>query len=170
METVIRRIDKVNDFFGKIVAWLVVPLTLLIVLEVIKRRFFNAPSIWNFELSSFIFGAHFMLAAAYGLLHKAHVSVDIVTTKFLSPRKAAILDLVVYLILFFPFVIVLVCFGTGFAATSWIQLETSWSIWHPPVYPIKTVIPLTGLLLGFQGLSEIMKIIFFLRRGERWTH
>lgn len=169
MEKFIRFIDKSNDLIGKAVAWLVVPLTLLIVLEVVKRRFLNAPSIWSFELCSYLFGAHFMLAVAYGLVHKSHVNVDILVNKFLSPKSAAKLDLAMYLILFFPFTIVLLIYGTKFALLSWVQLETSWSVWHPAVYPIKTVIPVTGLLIALQGLSEIFKKIVFIRGGERWT-
>jgi TRAP-type mannitol/chloroaromatic compound transport system permease small subunit len=170
MEKVIQVIDKINEVIGKVIAWLVVPLTLIIVFEVIKRRLFNAPSIWSFELSSFLFGAHFMLAVAYGLLHKAHVSVALVRDRFLSLKAAAVTDLVVYFLLFIPFSLVILIYGTKFAVVSWTQLETSWSVWHPPVYPIKTVIPITAGLFLLQGLSEILKKISFITSGgEKWS-
>jgi TRAP-type mannitol/chloroaromatic compound transport system permease small subunit len=44
--------------------------------------------------------------------------------------------------------------------------ETSWSAWGPPLYPIKTVIPITAGLLLLQGISEVVKKIIFLSKGE----
>jgi TRAP-type mannitol/chloroaromatic compound transport system permease small subunit len=44
--------------------------------------------------------------------------------------------------------------------------ETSWSVWGPPLYPIKTVIPVTAALLLLQGISDVTKRIIFLKTGE----
>lgn len=166
---IVTTIDKITDFIGKIVSWIVVPLTLIVVFEVIRRKIFNSPSMWSFELSSFLFGAHFMLNAAYGLLHKSHVSVSLIIEKIFSQKLAVIIDLVCYFLLLLPFLMVVIIYGSSFAAKSWAHLETSWSIWHPPLYPIKTVIPLTGVLLMLQASSEVLKKVLFIVSGdERW--
>jgi TRAP-type mannitol/chloroaromatic compound transport system permease small subunit len=34
------------------------------------------------------------------------------------------------------------------------------------LFPIKTVIPVTALLLLFQGISEVIKKVIFLKTGE----
>lgn len=169
MKKIINIIDKTNDFIGKGAAWLVIPLTLIIVLEVICRRIFANPTIWTFEMSSFLYGAHFMLLVAYGLLHNSHVNVTIVSENILSPRVATIIDLILYFVLLIPFVILLILYGGRYALTSWSQLETSWSIWSPPLYPIKTVIPLTGILVLLQAISEILKKIYFLKNGIKFN-
>ena len=150
---------------GKVFAWLVIPLTVLICYEVFTRYVLGAPTIWTFELSNFLFGAHFMLVAAYGLLHKSHVCIDLFVMKG-SKRTAVILDLISYFLLFFPFIIVILYHGIDFAKDSWATWETSWSTWAPPLYPIKTVIPVTALLLLFQGISEVIKKVIFLKTGE----
>jgi TRAP-type mannitol/chloroaromatic compound transport system permease small subunit len=160
-----KRIDGISLWTGRIFSYLVVPLTLLIVFEVITRRFFNAPTIWTFETSHFLFGAHFMLVAAYGLLYKSHVSIDLITMQF-SKKIQEIFHLICYFILFFPFVFVLLYYGIDYAADSWKMGETSWSVWGPPLYPIKTVIPVTAGLVLIQGISEVIKKFIFLKTGK----
>jgi len=169
LEKIIKIIDEINDRIGKAVSWIIIPLTLIVVIEVINRRIFNNPSIWSFELSIFIFGAHFMLTVAYGLLHKSHVSVTLLSDKIFSRKLSVIIDLVAYFFLLIPFMIVVLIYGSNYAMDSWAQLETSWSVWHPPLYPIKTVIPVTAILVSMQALSEILKKIKFIVTGdEKW--
>jgi len=152
-----QKIDSLSEWSGRIFSFLVIPLTCLIVFEVISRAM-NVPTIWTFELSIFLFGAHFMLLAAYGLKNSSHVSIDLIVERL--PKKARlILSLATHLILFFPFVLTILFYGTHYAADSWGIWEKSWSIWAPPLYPIKTVIPVTALLLLLQGLSQFIKIV-----------
>lgn len=160
-----KRLDAISDKVGRIFSYLVLPLTILIVFEVITRRLFDRPTIWTFELSNFLYGSHFMLVAAYGLLYKSHVFIDIVSSRF-SQRTQEKLHLFCYFTMFFPFVGVVLYYGIGFAAGSWSMLENSWSAWGPPLYPIKTVIPVTAGLLLLQGISEVIKKIIFLSKGE----
>jgi len=160
-----KRIDAISNWVGKIFSYLVLPLTALIVFEVITRRFFNAPTIWTFELSNFLFGSHFMLVAAYGLLYKSHVSIDLVSMRF-SKRTQEKLQLFCYFTMFFPWVLTILYHGIIFAADAWAMGETSWSVWGPPLSPIKTVIPVTAALLLMQGISDVIKKILFLKTGE----
>jgi TRAP-type mannitol/chloroaromatic compound transport system permease small subunit len=152
-----KRIDAFSRWTGIVCSYLMIPLTLLVVYEVITRSF-QHPTVWTFEMSNFFYGAHFMLVAAYGLLYKSHVTIDLVTSRF-SPKTQAILSLICYLFMYFPFIGVWLYFGVSYALNSWSMLETSWSIWGPPLYPIKTVIPLTALFLLLQGISEVIKTV-----------
>lgn len=106
-----------------------------------------------------------MLVAAYGLLYKAHVRIDLFVMRG-SKRTQEMLDLICYFILFFPFVIVILSHGIVYAIESWSTWETSWSTWGPPLYPSKTVIPITAFLLLIQGISDVIKKIIFLKTGE----
>ncbi|HSR12016.1 MAG TPA: TRAP transporter small permease subunit [Thermodesulfobacteriota bacterium] len=160
-----KKIDGVSDWTGRLFCWLVIPLTVLIVYEVFTRRFLNAPTIWTFELSNFLYGTHFMLVAAYGLLHNAHVRIDLFVIKG-SKRTQEILDLVGYALLFFPFMIVIIYHGTAWAFDSWAGWEVSNSLWGPPLYYFKTVIPVMAVLLFLQGVSEVIKKVIFLKTGE----
>lgn len=160
-----RKTDVISDWTGKIFSFLVLPLTAVIVFEVIARWMFKSPSIWSFELCNFFFGAHFMLLAAYGLLYGSHVKVDIISSRF-SNKTQKIFSLFGYLTMFFPFVTVILIYGIKNATIAWSIKEKSWSLWGPPLYPIKTVIPLTACLLLLQGISEVMKLVGDMLKKE----
>ncbi len=157
--------DAINEWTGRIFSWVIVPLVLLTVMEVILRRFLNSPTIWSFEVLKQLYGLHFMIVAGFGLLYGSHVSVD-VFTMVLSKKKKAILDIISYVIFFFPFVIVCTWQGYSFAARSWAMKETTWSVFAPPVYPIKTVIIISFILLFIQGISEVIKRIYLIKGVE----
>lgn len=162
----LKRLDSISEWTGRVFSWAIAPMCLLVVFEVITRRLFNAPTIWTFESIKQCYGLHFMIVAAYGLLYKSHVSVDIFHMRW-SPRTQATVDMVCYIIFFFLFCGIVVAYGGGFAATSWSLKETTWSAWHPPLYPIKTVIPVTGVLLILQGISDFIKRFLFVTRGVK---
>jgi TRAP-type mannitol/chloroaromatic compound transport system permease small subunit len=162
------RIDTVNRWIGVICSYLIVPLTLIVVYEVLSR-FFNHPTIWSFEMSNFFYGTYFMLVAAYGLLYKSHVAIDLFSGRFSTKTQAA-LSLICYAFMYFPFIAVFLYFGVSYAANSWQMTEKSWSIWGPYIYPIKTVIPITAVLLLLQGISEVIKTVDILVHGRREAH
>lgn len=157
--------DAISEWTGKIFSWIIIPLVLLTVMEVILRRFFGSPTIWSFEVLKQLYGLHFMIVASFGLLYGSHVSVD-VFTMLLSKKKKAIIDLISYVLFFFPFCTVCIWQGYSFASRSWAMKETTWSVFAPPVYPIKTVIILCFILLMIQGISECIKRIYIIRGVE----
>lgn len=151
------KIDALSTWTGKVFSYLLIPLTVCVVFEVVTR-YLGSPTIWTFETSNFFYGAHFMLVAAYGLLMKSHVSIDLISTKF-SAKTQAIVSLFCYATMYLPFIAIFTYFGFAYAYNSWGMLENSWSSWGPPLYPIKTVIPVTAVLLLLQGFSEVIKTI-----------
>jgi TRAP-type mannitol/chloroaromatic compound transport system permease small subunit len=162
---IVKFIDVLNEWVGRIFGWGIIVLTLLAVLEVIRRYIFNAPSIWGFEVTTQIFGLYFMIIAGYGLLYGSHVSID-VFTYYISDKKKAIVDIIAYFIFFFPFTLICLWEGYLFAAKAWAIKETSMSVWGGPVFPIKTVIFVSFILLFLQGVSQVIKKIAFLRGGK----
>ena len=154
--------DKLNNFIGVFFGTIIVLLVILTVMEVVLRKFFNSPTIWSFEVLKQMFAVYFMMTAAYGLSKGSHVSVD-VFTRLLSEKKKAALSIFSYLIFFFPFCSICAWFGYEYAATSWAMNEHSWSIFAPPLYPVKTVICITFVLLILQGISEVIKNIFTIK-------
>ena len=162
LKKIVSVIDVTISWTGKIFIWAIIPLTLLSVFEIIMRRFFGSPTIWSFELITQTYGMYFMLVAAYGLLNHSHVSIDILTMKF-GKTTRNILDLIGYFVFFFPFTTVCFWKSYHYALDSWMVRETSWSAFAPPLYPIKTVIAISFLLLIIQGVSESIKKIMAIR-------
>ncbi len=156
LTTFTKGLDTVSEWTGRIFMWLIIPLTIVVVYEVISTKLFNVPHIWAPEITAYLYGPYFMLVAAYTLLYKAHVSIDIIYNKF-SPRVRGTLDCITYLIFFFPFCIIILQQGWIYTATSWAMHETSGSAELPIVPQIKMVIPITFALLLIQGLSNLIK-------------
>lgn len=165
IKTLLNIMDQISEWTGKIFVWLVIPLTILVVYEVISRRFFNAPHIWTTEVTDFIYGPHFMLVAAYTLLYKSHVRIDVIYERF-SPRTRGILDIITYMVFFFPFISIVFYQGIIFAATSWSIGETSDSAALTILPLVKTVIPVSIGLLLIQGLATYIRAIMQAIKGE----
>jgi TRAP-type mannitol/chloroaromatic compound transport system permease small subunit len=63
--------------------------------------------------------------------------------------------------------VALVWAGYTYAEESWAINETSNITANgPPLYPFKTVIPIAGIFLLFQGLVEIVRCVQCLRVGD----
>ena len=161
----IKTANGINQWIGNIFSWVVAILMILTVTEIVMRRFLNAPTVWSFETCTHLYGAHFMIAAGFALLHGSHVAVDIIYGTF-SAKKRAIIDIISYIVFFFPFNVVMLAYGIKYARMSWATWETSWSVFAPPIYPLQTVIPVTAGLLLLQGLAIFIQKIYLAVQGE----
>jgi len=166
LKSIVKAIDTISEWTGRIVSWLLLLLMALAVFEVFTRRILGKPTIWTFEVSGFTLAAVVMLALGYTLLHKGHVSVDLMYSRF-SRKTRALVDIIT----FFPFIgmfcYVFLVEGTRFAATSWSMLERTPSALNAPIYPIKTLIPVGALLLTIVAVSQLIKSIVFYVKGEQ---
>jgi TRAP-type mannitol/chloroaromatic compound transport system permease small subunit len=169
LRATINTIDRIADWSGKVVAWLIVPMTLAVTYEVVARHFFRAPTVWAFDVTYMLYGTHFMLGTAYTLMRIGHVRTDMLYQNW-SIRCQNIIDAIGYFFFFFPAMAFILYFGWQEAAHSWAIGETSdASPWRPIIYPFKTVIPLTALLLIVQGIAELLKSLYAIRTGRLWV-
>ena len=162
-------IDSLSLWVGKAFAWLILVLTLGVSYEVFVRYVLNAPTTWAFDFSYIIYGAMFLMAGAYTLSRNGHVRADVVY-RLWKPRTQASVDLVLYLIFFLPAVLAFIYSGWNYAAMSIRFREVS--IFSPagvPVFPLKTLVPVTGVLLLLQGIAEIIRCVICIRVGQ-WPH
>jgi len=162
---VIRAIDAISDWSGRIFAWLVLPLIGVMAWEIFVRHVAR-PTQWAYELSYMIYGAMFMLGAAYTLYRGSHIRTDFLYQTW-SVRTQATVDALCYLLLFFPGIAIFLWFGSEFAWQSWVREERSASsAWMPVIYPLKAVLPIATAMLLLQGLAEFLKCLHALRTGE----
>ena len=165
MIRIVRFIDRLSTFVGKTFAWLIVVLTLHVCWEVAARYILNQPSAWAFDLQMMYYGILFMMAGAYTLAKNGHVRGDILYG-FLAPRVQAGLDLLLFIVFFFPGVIALVWAGWYYAGYSIaIREHSSLMANGPPIYPFKAFIPAAGAILLLQGVAEVMRCILCLKQG-----
>ncbi|WP_119422691.1 TRAP transporter small permease subunit [Desertibaculum subflavum] len=167
MSGVVRTIDQLSAWVGKCFGWMIMVLTLGVSYEVFVRYVLGAPTTWAFDLSYMTYGALLLLSGPYTLSRNGHVRGDVLY-RLWPARTQASIDLVLYLIFFFPAVTALIFSGWTFAALSLRFRELS--IFSPagmPVFPLKMLLPVTGCLLFLQGIAEVLRCIICIRMG-RW--
>jgi len=158
-------IDSISVWSGKVVAWMIIPMVASLVLEVVARYFFNAPTIWASDLSTILYGGFFMLGAAYALERQQHIRTDFLYEKW-TTRTKGIVDSVLYITLYFPGLGIFLWIGWGYAVQSVKQQERIInSPWMPYIWPLKLAIPIATLLLLIQGVSELLKSVYAARTG-----
>ena len=158
-------IDSLSAWVGKAFAWLILVLTFGVSYEVFVRYALGAPTTWAFDMSYIMYGALFLMAGAYTLSRNGHVRAD-VAYRFWPPRVQASMDLALYVVFFLPAVMAFMYAGWAYAQASIRFREVS--IFSPagvPVFPLKTLIPITGALLLVQGVAEIIRCVLCIRSG-----
>jgi TRAP-type mannitol/chloroaromatic compound transport system permease small subunit len=160
-------VDSLSAWVGKAFAWLILVLTFGVSYEVFVRYVLRAPTTWAFDFSYITYGALFLMAGAYTLSRNGHVRGDVIY-RLWPQRTQATIDLVLYILFFFPAILAFMYSGWNFALFSVRFLEVS--IFSPagvPVFPLKALIPVTGVFLFLQGVAEVMRCIICIRDG-RW--
>lgn len=160
-------IDWINKKVGQVMYWLVLLMVLVGVYNAGARYLGNMigenlSSNAYLELQWYLFGAVFMLGAAYTLSSDAHVRVDILYSK-LSDKGKAWIDLLGTILFLLPF-----CGITLWLSLNWV--EFSWKIHEMSSnpsglarYPIKTVVPVAFGFLILQGISQLIKAVAVIR-------
>lgn len=166
----IRIIDTFTDLTGSVIAWLAVPLVAGVAYEVFARYLFNAPTIWAFDVTYMLYGALFMLGAAYALHKGAHIRTDFFWESF-STRKKGWIDTISYVVFFFPSLIALGLISYHEAEYSFrINEMSDQTPWRPILWPFKFIVPVACLLLLIQGFSEFLKSFYMARTGVELEH
>ncbi|PIE61587.1 MAG: C4-dicarboxylate ABC transporter permease [Desulfobacterales bacterium] len=150
-------IDGISHVSASIIMYVVVALTMVLGYEIIARYAFNSPTKWAFDLSYMMGGAFFLFGQAHTLANRRHVRIDIFYSTF-SPRTQAIIDVIFYLVFFFPLWIGLLIALYPYVMFSWSVHEKSMqSYWQPVIYPFKTLMPMGVFLLVLQGGADCLR-------------
>ena len=166
MRAYIKLADTLSTSIGKAFSWCIVILMGGTCYEVVMAYAFNEQTLWNFDFSMQMYGAILMMSGAYCLATGAHVRGDVIYRLF-KPRVQGWIDLILYFIFFFPGVLALAFYGYDYAALAWKIKETSWS--SPAqiqIYMVKALIPVAGVTLIIQGISEVFRSIICIQTGH----
>ncbi|HSC97194.1 MAG TPA: TRAP transporter small permease subunit [Burkholderiales bacterium] len=159
--------DVLSRSIGHAFAWCILILTLGTSYEVFVRYVLNAPTSWAFDFSYTMYGAMFFMAGAYALSRGSHVRCDMFY-RLWPPRVQASVELVLYVLFFFPGILALVISGWDYGFESMRIREIS--VNSPagmPIWPLKMLIPFGAALLALQGVAEVLRCIQCLR-DRRW--
>ncbi len=151
-------IDRVNEFIGKAVSWLILVSILISAGNAVIRKMFNESSNAWLELQWYLFGAAFLLAAAYTLKQNEHIRVDLVYGH-LSRRAQHWIDLLGHIVFLMPFALLMVFYLFPYAVLSFRSGEMSTNAGGLIIWPAKAMLLIGFFLLAWQGVSEIIKKI-----------
>jgi TRAP-type mannitol/chloroaromatic compound transport system permease small subunit len=165
MKIVLKVIDRISDWTGKISSFLIVIITGVILFEIIARYIFGKPTTWAFEISLALYGIYVALLGAYVLLTGGHVNVDILYARF-SPRTKAGVNLFSWLI-FFLWCGALVWTGWIKGWESLMIRESESTAFGCPIYPVKLSLAVGGSLLFLQGLAGYVRNIYTFVTGRK---
>lgn len=156
-----KAIDTINTKQGDVTSLLILPLAIVVFYEVIMRYVFNAPTIWGFEATIFLYGLHFMFGYSYTEVLEGNVKVDIFTSR-MSEKTRAILNIITHCVFFLPVFSCLTYYVFQYALTSTMQHEVNSTSWAPPIWPFKLIMAFCFFLLLMQGVSNVLKSILVL--------
>ncbi len=157
-----KRIDQFSEWVGRWVAWLVLAAVLISACNAISRKAFNLSSNAFLEIQWYLFAAVFMLAAGYTLMRQEHVKIDVVSGRF-SKRTQIWIDIAGICLFLFPFVIYIITLAMPLVINAYVTKEMSSNAGGLIRWPVFAMLPLGLLLLGVQGVSELIKRIAFLQ-------
>lgn len=155
-------IDRLNEFVGRWVAWLVLAAVLISTVNAVVRKAFNYSSNGLLEIQWYLFAAVFLLAAGYTLLRQEHVRIDVISGRF-SKRTQIGIDLVGLILFLLPFVVVVMGLVMPLVIRAYETNEMSSNAGGLIRWPVFAMLPLGLVLLGLQAISEIIKRIAFLK-------
>jgi TRAP-type mannitol/chloroaromatic compound transport system permease small subunit len=157
-----RLIDRINEFIGKWISWAILAAVLVSATNAVIRKTFNMSSNAWLEMQWYLFGAAFLLAAAYTLKQNEHIRVDIVYGMF-SRRVQHWIDLFGHVFFLMPFVLLMIYYFTPYFLLSYRSGEVSTNAGGLIIWPAKLLLLIGFVLLGIQGISEIIKKIAIMR-------
>jgi len=160
--TLSRGIDWLNERVGLAVIWLILASTVISGLNAIVRKIFNYSSNGFLEVQWYLFAAAFLLASGYTLLHREHVRVDVVSSRF-SKRTQIWLDVFGFVMFLTPVCSAVLWFGIPFFLQALESGEMSSNAGGLIRWPVYLMMPLGFALLLLQGWSELIKRIAFLK-------
>ena len=163
-------INKINEGVGRLSAWLVVLMVVLVCYDVAMRYLFQAGSIALQEMEWHLFALIFLLGGAYTLKYDEHVRVDILyQARWMTDKRRALVDIFGCLFMLLPFCVLMIYSSIPFVMQSWGWGETSPDPGGLSYrWLLKAMIPLGFALLMLQGVAMITRCLhIFMVQEEK---
>ena len=157
-----RLIDRISEFIGRWLAWLVLFAVLISAGNAVSRKAFNLSSNAFLEIQWYLFAAVFLLAAGYTLMRQEHVKIDVISGRF-SKRTQVWIDIVGLAFFLLPFVYYVIKLVMPLVVSAYVTHEMSSNAGGLIRWPVFALLPLGLALLGMQAISELIKRFAFLQ-------
>ncbi len=139
-------------------------LAFIVAFEVVARYIFDAPTIWAYDLSLFLFGYIAALGGAYAQQRKAHINVDMLYLS-VSPKVKNIFNLISYSLgIFF---LIIVCYMAITKFNEAIEFDyRRQSEWAPVMWHFWVMLGVASVTFAIQLLRDIIEEAYHLFTGS----
>jgi TRAP-type mannitol/chloroaromatic compound transport system permease small subunit len=149
-------------------AWINMLVMFTILVQVTLRYGFHAGEAWVDEFIWHLY-AFFMFGLSYAITTDSHIRVDIVHMKF-TKKKQRIIEVLGIVFLIMPFTIIIFDHSIGWVHHSFMANEFSENTTGLPYrWVVKSLLPISLVLIFIASLSELIKNIVLLIHGENVT-
>ena len=167
---IIKNIERVIDALGWLAKWFALALVALVAIVVVQRYVFGVSITKIQESAIYLHAGLFMLSAGSTLLADGHVRVDLFYSK-LNQRWKLLTDLIGIYLFLLPVCWLMLTMSRGYVGRSWRVMESSAETdGLPIVFLLKTLIPLTAILLAGAGLSLALRAALTVRGAPIEPH
>ena len=163
MTSFVRAIDRFSRYCGLLAAFLVVALIVLMLYDVGMRYLFNAPTLWGYDINTWLMGSAFILSIGYALSSDNHVRVDLLYTPK-TKHYLRYVDLVGFIVLLLP-TSAIITWGLWHYFTEALRTgeKSGTSAWNPVLWPFRLILFVGFLAFTIQIVAEIIKRIYSIR-------
>jgi TRAP-type mannitol/chloroaromatic compound transport system permease small subunit len=154
MSKFIAVIGRINEAIGNVAAPITLFITATVLLEVVARYVFNAPTTWANEVSEYLLCALVMFGGGFALRYHGHTRMDIVHAK-LSERAGAWVEIFTGFIVL-TFTGPMMWFGSILALEAFHSGQTSVSAAQLPLWPSMAAVPLGAFFMALQGIANAL--------------
>ena len=145
--------------------WLAIVIVGLTLSVVLLRYLFSSSTIFLQELITYAHALFFLLGIPLGILRDDHVRVDLVYSR-LSERKKSIVNFLGHILFLLPLSALMLFWSTPYAISSWQIFEGSNEVGGvPAIFLLKSLLPITALLIALIGLSKSYQLLKTLRQS-----
>lgn len=155
-------IDGLNERIGRSAIWLVLIAVLISATNAVVRKVFSVSSNAFLEIQWYLFSGVFLLGAAYTLRHNEHVRIDVLSGRF-SKRTQHKIEIFGTLLFLLPLCAMMIWLSVPWFINSFNSGEVSANAGGLTLWPAKLLVPIGFVLLGLQGISELIKRIAVLQ-------
>jgi TRAP-type mannitol/chloroaromatic compound transport system permease small subunit len=157
-----RAIDRMTALTGRTVYWCILLAVLVSAANAISRKFFSLSSNGWLELQWYLFGAAFLLAAAYTFQRNEHIRIDIVSSALPKPARDWI-DVFGHIFVTLPFAGFMTWQCLWYFLGAYRSGEMSPTYGGLIIWPARLLILLGFVLLLVQTVSELIKRLAVIR-------
>jgi TRAP-type mannitol/chloroaromatic compound transport system permease small subunit len=161
-------VDSINEHLWYW-SFIIVIVAFIVVFEVVARDTFTAPTKWAWPVNGQLICAFVVLAGGYNLLHRGHIRMDLLYSRW-SSRNQKIVDIFTSFLPLFYYG-VLLYFGAQLAWESLITNERAMSgVFSYPRYPLRMVFTIGVFLVLLQVVAQFIRnLLALIVKGEHRT-